>query len=257
MPRFSANLGFLWLDRPLLNRVDAAARAGFRAIELHWPFDVPPRNLRERAGEHSLQILALNTPLGTRPGDFGLGAVPGRELEFRSGFDQALAYATEAGIGAIHVMAGVVPEEDRAAARETFLANLRAILPSAGAAGVTLLLEPINRKDRPGYFYDRIDEAISLMGALDHPALTVMFDCYHVGTTEGDVIARLAAVMPRIGHIQIAAVPNRAEPDEGTLDYRAVFAAIDRLGYRGWVGAEYKPRGETDAGLGWMKALIG
>ncbi len=109
-------------------------------------------------------------------------------------------------------MAGVVPEEDRAAARETFLANLRAILPSAGAAGVTLLLEPINRKDRPGYFYDRIDEAISLMDALDDPALTVMFDCYHVGTTEGDVIARLAAVMPRIGHIQIAAVPNRADP---------------------------------------------
>lgn len=255
MPRFSANLGFLWLDRPLLDRIDAAARAGFRAIELHWPYDVPPRILRERAARQGVTLVGLNTPLGTMPGDFGLGALPGRQAEFRSGFDQALVYAVEAGIGAIHVMAGVVPVERRAEARETFLANLRAILPAAEQAGITLLLEPINRKDRPGYFYDHIDEAISLISALDHPALKVMFDCYHVGTTEGDVLARLAAAMPHIGHIQIAAVPSRAEPDEGTLDYAEIFVEIDRLGYRGWVGAEYKPRGATDGGLGWMASL--
>jgi hydroxypyruvate isomerase len=253
MPRFSANLGFLWPDRPLLERVDAAAKAGFKAIELHWPYDVPAADLKARAEHHGLAILALNTPVGTYDGDFGLAAVPGREEEFRQGFGQALDYARAAGIPAIHVMAGIVPPARQAAAGATFLANLREVAPLAEQAGVTLLLEPINRKDRPGYFYDRIDEAARIIEAIGSPALRIMFDCYHVGITEGHVLARLEAVLPLIGHIQIAAVPSRAEPDEGDLDYRAVFAAIDRLGYRGWVGAEYRPRGDTDAGLGWME----
>lgn len=256
MLRFSANLGFLWPELPLLDRIDAAARAGFRAIELHWPYDIPARTLRARAAQHGLAILGLNTPTGSKPGDFGLGAVPGREAEFRGGFGQAIAYATDAGIGAIHVMAGVPPEGQAALARQTFLDNLRAILPAAEKAGVTLLLEPINRKDRPGYFYDRIEDAAGIIAALGSPQVKVMFDCYHVGITEGDVIARLTRHLPIIGHVQIAAVPSRAEPDEGTLDYAQVFDALDHIGYAGWIGAEYKPRAGTDAGLGWMKSRL-
>jgi hydroxypyruvate isomerase len=252
MPRFSANLGFLWPELTLLERIEAAASAGFRAVELHWPYDVPAQELRDVAARHRLAVLALNTPVGSQPGDFGLAAVPGREAEFRTGFEQARIYALQAGIPAIHVMAGVVEPGSAEAARATILDNLAFAARAAEQHGLMLLLEPINRKDRPGYFYDRIDEAAHLIGAIGSPALRIMFDCYHVGIAQGDVIARLETALPLVGHIQIAAVPSRAEPDEGTLDYRAVFAAIDRLGYQGWVGAEYKPRGKTEDGLGWM-----
>ncbi|MGL5447941.1 MAG: hydroxypyruvate isomerase family protein [Rhabdaerophilum sp.] len=252
MPRFSANLGFLWPDRPLLKRIDSAARAGFKAVELHWPYDVPAREMRDRMARHDLTLLGINTPVGQHAGDFGLGAWPGREGEFLAGFAEALAYATEAGARAIHVMAGVIPSELAPEARATFLGNLRQILPLAKRSGITLLLEPINRRDKPGYFYDRIEEAAAIIRELGSPALKIMFDCYHVGITEGDVIRRMEEFWPLIGHIQIAAVPSRAEPDEGTLDYAQVFAAIDRLHYAGWVGAEYKPRADTDVGLGWL-----
>lgn len=252
MPRFSANLGFLWPELTLLNRVEAAARAGFKAIELHWPYDVPALELRGAAARHGLSVLALNTPVGNQPGDFGLAAVPRREAEFRKGFEQARIYALQSGIPAIHVMAGVAEPGSAEAARATILDNLAFAARVAEQDGLMLLLEPINRKDRPGYFYDRIDEAAYLIGAIGSPALRIMFDCYHVGITEGEVIAQLETALPLIGHIQVAAVPSRAEPDEGMLDYRAVFAAIDRLDYQGWVGAEYKPRGRTEDGLGWM-----
>lgn len=257
MPRFSANLGFLWPDRPLLDRIDAAARAGFRAIELHWPYDVPADAIRRRAAARDLEIVALNTATGSRPGDFGLGAQPGREREFAASFDEALAYAETLRASAIHVMAGVVWPGEEAAARETFLANLKRIAPLAERAGLTLLLEPINRCDRPGYFYDRISEAAAIIREIGSPALKIMFDCYHVGMTEGDVIHRMEEFWPLIGHIQIAAVPNRAEPDEGELDYGAVFREIDRLGYEGWVGAEYKPRGKTEDGLEYLRLPAG
>lgn len=255
MPRFSANLGFLWPDRPLLERVDAAARAGFSAIELHWPYDIPADALRRRANLHGLEILALNTATGSQQGDFGLGAILGREREFAVSFDEALAYAETVRAKAIHVMAGVVSPGHEAAALQTFLSNLRRIVPMAERAGLTLLLEPINRRDRPGYFFDRIHEARAIIEELSSPALKIMFDCYHVGVTEGDVIRRMKEHFDQIGHIQIAAVPSRAEPDEGELNFSTVFAAIDRLGYTGWVGAEYKPRNDTDSGLRWRSKL--
>ncbi|CAN1571240.1 Hfi Hydroxypyruvate isomerase [Rhabdaerophilaceae bacterium] len=252
MPRFSANLGFLWPDRPLLERIDAAAAAGFRAIELHWPFDIPPEAVRERCVHRDLAILGLNTPTGERAGDFGLAALPGREQDFAAAFDEALAYAASIGAKAVHVMAGVVQAPFRDEARAVFLTNLRRVAPLAERFGVTILLEPINRRDRPDYFYDRIDEAAEIIRAVGSPVVKIMFDCYHVGITEGDVIRRLADHLPLVGHIQFAAVPDRSEPDRGDLDYQAVFVAIDSLGYAGWVGAEYKPRGDTDSGLAWL-----
>jgi hydroxypyruvate isomerase len=252
MPRFSANLGFLWPDRPLLARIDAAAAAGFHAVELHWPYDVEPEDVRAACGRHGLTLLGINTAKGG--GDrFGLGAVTGCEAEFQVSVDQAVDWARRAGAGAIHVMAGIVPADARPAARETFIANLKTA--AAKASGLILLLEPLNQRDAPGYFYTRIDEVLEVMRKVDAQNVKLMFDAYHVGVTEGDVLERLAAALPTIGHVQVAAVPSRHEPDEGRINYRAFFAELDRLGYGGWVGCEYKPRASTDAGLKWASAM--
>lgn len=251
MARFSANLGFLWPDRDLLARIDAAAAAGFRAVELHWPYAVDPAETRRRCETHGLEFLGINTPLGGRDGDFGLAAVPGREAEFRDGFDTALRYAEEAGASAIHVMAGVTGGLDRRACEDTFRRNLDY---AARATDRVLLLEPINQRDKPGYFHSTLAEAGQLAARVGAPNLRIMFDVYHVAISEGDVTRKLEDYLPRIGHIQIAAVPSRAEPDEGEIDYSHVIPTIDRLGYPGWIGCEYRPRGDTDAGLGWMRA---
>jgi hydroxypyruvate isomerase len=254
MPKFSANLGFLWPDRLLLDRVDAAAKAGFRAIELHWPYDVPAEHVRERCARSGLQLLGINTPLGdTAKGDFGLGAVPGREADFEKGFALSLGWGRQAGASAIHTMAGVVPPADRPKARETLIANLRRA--AAAAPDMTLLLEGLNPRDKPGYFYSTIREKAEIIAEVGAPNVRIMFDVYHVGVSEGDVFKKLEAYLPLIGHVQFAAVPSRAEPDEGEIAYANVFRELDRLGYSGWVGAEYKPRGDTDAGLAWTAIL--
>ncbi len=253
MTRFSANLGFLWPDRPLLDRIDAAARAGFQAVELHWPYDVPARQVAAACARNNLALLALNTPKGSRPDDFGLAAIPGREGEFADGFRQALDYARGADAPALHVMAGVVADGPEAAS--VLIANLRAAADLSPER--TLLLEPINPRDKPGYFYHRIERAAEIIAAADRPNLRIMFDFYHVAVGQGDVLTRLAAHLPLIGHVQIAAVPRRAEPDQGEIDYSAVLPALGALGYRGWVGCEYRPDGDTDAGLSWRARLAG
>ena len=252
MPRFSANLGFLWPDRPLLERIDAAAAAGFKAIELHWPYATPAADVRARCEKHGLVLLGINTPIGDGDkGDFGLGAQAGREEEFRETFLQTVAYAREAGASSVHVMAGVVAEDRKAEARKVFVENLR--FATANAVGLTLLLEPINQRDKPGYFYSSIDEAADITAEVGAPNLKIMFDVYHVGVSEGDVTKRLERHLVDIGHVQIAAVPSRAEPDEGEIAYASIFATLDRIGWGGWTGCEYRPRGDTDAGLAWMR----
>jgi hydroxypyruvate isomerase len=256
MPRFSANLGFLWPDRPLLGRIDAAARAGFRAIEVHWPYEVPAEETRRACSERGLAFLGLNTIRGDAArGDFGLGAVPGREAEFAAAIDQSIAYCVAAGAGAIHAMAGKIPPGRREEAREVFRANIAAAAAKAAPHGLTILLEPLNFRDAPDYFYTTAEEGEAMIRAVGAPNVRLMFDVYHVAISEGDVLTRLERFLPVIGHVQIAAVPSRAEPDEGEIAYRAVFDALDRLGYAGWVGCEYKPRGDTDAGLAWTKTL--
>jgi hydroxypyruvate isomerase len=256
MLRFSANLGFLWPDRPLLARIDAAATAGFRAIELHYPYDVPAEEVAEACRRHDIVLLGINTNVrsGADP-HVGLAAVPGRERDFEALYAQALAYVTTAGGNAIHVMAGRVADEDRARATDVLVANLGWAAPQAAERGLTILLEALNPHDMPGYVYSRIPEAAAVIDAVGAPNIRLMFDAYHVGRVGDDVPAMLARYLDQVGHIQIAAVPSRAEPDEGTLDYRAVFRAIENVGYRGWVGCEYRPRGATDDGLAWMKTL--
>lgn len=256
MLRFSANLGFLWSDRPLISRIDAAARAGFRAVELHYPYDVPAAEVAAACNRHGIVLLGINTNVGSgADAHAGLGAVPGRETDFAALFEQALDYAVMAGGSAIHVMAGRVPESDRRAAREVFVGNLRRIAPQAAEHGLTLLLEPLNPHDMPGYFYSHVSEAADIIHRVGAPNLRLMFDAYHVGRVGDDVAALLDRHADTIGHVQIAAVPSRAEPDEGILDYRAVFRRLGEIGYHGWIGCEYRPRVATDDGLVWMKAL--
>lgn len=255
MPRFSANLGFLWADLPLLDRIAAAARADFKAVELHWPYDHEPTQVADACASAGVKLLGINTGMGSKPEDRGLSAVPGREAEAREKIDQAFDFAAAAGGTAVHVMAGIVPEERRAEGRSAFVAALRHAARRAEDANLTVLLEPINQRDMPGYFYSSVEDAISIMDEVGNDRVKLMFDCYHVGVSQGDVLTRLRKNFARIGHIQIAAVPSRAEPDEGELNYDAIFKEIDALGYSGWVGAEYKPRAKTDAGLVWMERL--
>ena len=256
MLRFSANLGFLWPGRPLLERIAAAGRAGFKAVELHFPYDTPAAETKAACARAGVTLLGINTNIDNGlGGHLGLAAAPGREAEFVGLIDQSIAYAVAAGGTSIHVMAGLVAPADRAAATETVLHNLALATKKAALHGLTLLLEPLNPHDNPGYFYSTVEPIIAIIDRVAASNLKLMFDAYHVGRAEGDVITRLHAYYSRIGHVQIAAVPSRAEPDEGEIAYPAIFAALEELGYDGWIGAEYKPRADTDAGLAWVKTL--
>ena len=254
--RFSANLGLLWSDRPLLERIEAAARAGFRAVEMHWPYDVPASEVAATAHRTGVTLLGINTAPGNfAAGERGLGAIPGREREFQAVMDQAVEYCRVSGASAIHAMAGNVAVADRERARAVFLANLRTAAAKAAAQNLVVLLEPLNPNDNPGYFYSTLTEAISLIDDLALPNVKLQFDVYHVARAEGDVLAKLDKYRGYIGNVQIAGVPARGEPDEGEIAYPAIFAALDRLPYEGWIGCEYRPRGDTDAGLSWMRKL--
>lgn len=248
MPRFSANLGFLWTQLALPQAVHAAAAAGFDAVECHWPYDTPPDDLRCALHATGLPLLALNTTRGDHTvGDFGLTVVPGREAEARAAIDQAVRYAEIAGAEAIHVMAG---NAGGRAAEKTFRDNLE--YACVKARGRMILIEPINPFDAPGYFLQTTDHARRVIADISVPNLKMMFDCYHVARVEGDVLKQLNNVLAHVGHIQFAAAPDRGPPDHGALDYAALFRAIDALGWQRPLGAEYKPGGDTDASLGWL-----
>lgn len=255
MPRFSANLGFLFSDLPETERMTAAARAGFRAVEMHWPYHVPSLEMRAALARSEMTMLGLNTPVGNAAaGDFGLGALPGRESEFQRALDQALSYGSAIGASAIHCMAGIVPANHFAAAERTFVENLKIAADKAAQAELTILIEPINHRDKPGYFLHHIEQAAAIIEQVGRGNVRIMFDCYHTQIMQGDLTQRLRTYLELIGHVQIAAVPSRAEPDEGEVNYLDICRTLDKLGYAGWVGAEYKPRGRTEDGLGWLSA---
>jgi hydroxypyruvate isomerase len=256
MPRFAANLSLMYAEHAFLDRFGAAARDGFAFVECQFPYDAPAAQIAQRLADHGLQQVLINTPIG-RPGDRGIAALPGREDEFRRSFaEQALPYARALRCERIHVMAGTVPAgADRAAYRDTLLGNLQWAAPLAAAEGLTLLLEPLNPRDAPGYFYSRQAEAHAVVQALGAPNVKVQFDLYHCQVSEGDVAMKLREHLPtgRVGHIQFAGVPERQEPDIGELHHPYLFALIDELGWRTPIGAEYKPRGDTSAGLAWFQ----
>lgn len=248
--KFSANLGFLWADRPLAEGIRAAAAAGFDAVECHWPYDQPRDDVIAALSETGLPMLGLNTVRGdVDAGENGLAALPGREEEARAAIDQALDWAGALGAGAVHVMAGKAEGD---AAREVFVGNLRYACTAAAPLGVTILIEPLNSYDAPGYFLRTTNQALDIMDQVGTETVKLMFDCYHVQLMEGDLTHRLSHLLPRIGHIQFASVPERARPDRGELRYDHLFRHIAGLGYDLPLGAEYKPDGATEDSLGWL-----
>jgi hydroxypyruvate isomerase len=251
VPRFAANLAYLFTERPLLERFGAAAGAGFRAVELQFPYDHAPSAVKAELERHGLTMLGVNTALG-RSGE-GVAAVPGHEQEFATLFKQALDYVVAIGGCQIHCLAGKVPPEQRPAAEMTFIRNLARAADAAREQGITVLIEPINPRDRPDYFLTRAEQAADIIAKVERPNVRIQFDFYHAQIVGGDLIRRFEKHLPHVGHVQIAAVPSRQEPDEGEVNYPAIFAALDRLGYDGWIGCEYRPRGKTEDGLGWAR----
>ena len=252
--RYSANISMLFAELPFLDRIEAAAKAGFPAVECHFPYDLDAGDIHSRLEDNGLVMNGVNTFAGNL-GTFGLAAQPGHESDFDAAVDQALTFCTRVGVGSIHCMSGTVLPENRVRARQTFLANMARASDAARSAGVTLLIEPINRYDRPGYFVSKSDDVVDLLQELDRDNVKMMFDFYHVQISEGDLLRRMDAHWPYIGHFQFASVPARAEPDRGEIAYGAIFSAIAERGWPGWVAAEYRPRAGTREGLGWMHTL--
>jgi 2-dehydrotetronate isomerase len=247
--RFSANLGFLWTELSLPDAIRAAGAAGFDAVECHWPYDTDPGKVRAALAETGLPMIALNTRPGDRAlGEFGLAALPGREAEARAAIAEAIRYADAVGARAVHVMSGIA---EGAAAEQAFADSLRFACAEAG--DLTILIEPINVQDVPGYFLGSVDRALDVLGKVGAENLRLMIDCYHIARMAQDVPGTLERVLPVTGHVQIAGHPGRGAPDTGTLDYGQVFAALERLVWDGFVGAEYRPDGPTEASLGWLK----
>ena len=250
MPRFSANLGFLWTELSLPDAIRRAKAAGFEAVEMHWPYETPDEDIVAALDETGLPLLGLNTVRGdVAAGENGLAAVKGREEEARAAILQAIDYAHAVDAGAVHVMAGRFGDE------ETFIANLRFAAEEARDLGKTILIEPLNSRDAPDYFLSEVEHAAEIIIRTGASNVRIMFDAYHVQIMQGDLTRRLEALMPFVGHIQFAAVPSRAEPDEGEVCYQRFLHTVDDMGWSGFIGAEYKPRTTTDEGLGWMRAF--
>ena len=250
MAKYSANLGFLWTELALPDAIGAAHGAGFEAVECHFPFEVPAGEVKSALEATGLPMLGLNTVRGNLDeGEFGLAAVPGAETRARAAIDQAVDYAAAIGACNVHVMAG------RHGSHQVFVENLRYAAERAAPLGVGLLIEPINQRDVPDYFLSYVEQAAEIIKEIGKSNVSMMFDCYHVQIMQGDLIKRLEVHLPLIGHVQIAGVPERKEPDRGEVDFRWLMAALDDLGYQGYVGAEYVPTGTTDAGLGWLQAF--
>jgi hydroxypyruvate isomerase len=255
MPRLAANLAYLFTEVPLIERFAAAAGAGFRAVELQFPYDHAPASIRTELDRHELTMLGLNTAPGKlESGEFGVAAIPGREREFDALFRQALDYVAAIGGCQIHCLAGKVAPEQRPAAETTFMGNLARAADAAADKNIRLLIEPINPRDRPDYFLTRAEHAADIIAKLARPNVRIQFDFYHAQIVGGDLIRRFEKLLPVIGHVQIAAVPTRHEPDEGEVNYPEIFAALDRIGYADWISCEYRPRARTIDGLAWARA---
>lgn len=258
MPRFTANIAFLFPDLPFLDRIDAAKRAGFDKVECHWPYEHTIAELKARLDGVGVRMTGLNTVPGDKArGENGRAGMIGAEDQFRRDFEQALSYAVALGCRGIHTMAANVSPETRAQSLDVYRKNLAWAGREAEGTGVRLLLEPLNHRDAPPYLIKTSDETVTIIEEIGLPNVTLLFDAYHIQIMEGDLTRRFERHFDRIGHIQIAAVPSRAEPDEGEVDFRYFLKRVDESAYDGLVGLEYRPRGDTAEGLKACLAALG
>lgn len=253
MTRLAANLSMLFTDAPFLDRFDRAGAAGFGAVEFLFPYDHPIATVKERLDRNDLSLTLINAPAGDwAAGERGFAARPGKRAEFRASVEQAITYATGLGCPRIHVMSGITAgEPDRAACEAVWSDNMREAADRAGAAGLSISIEPLNTRDVPGYFIAHQDPTLALIGALERRNVSLQFDVYHTQIMDGDIIRRIERLRGAYGHVQIAGVPDRHEPDAGELNYGDIFAAFARAGFDAPLGCEYNPRGRTEDGLGW------
>ena len=257
MPRFAANLTMLFNEVPFMERFAAAAAAGFTAVEYLFPYAYDKNELAAQLKQHGLTQVLHNLPAGNWDGgERGIACHPDRVEEFRRGVDQAIAYAQALGCPQVNCLAGKVPAGvSPQQAHDTFVANLRYAAPRLKAAGLKLLIEPINRVDIPGFFLNTTAQAAAILDAVGSDNLYIQYDIYHAQRMEGELAATMQAQLPRIAHIQLADNPGRNEPGTGEINYAFLFRHLDQIGYTGWIGCEYKPRAQTTAGLGWMQTL--
>lgn len=258
MIRFSANLSMLYPDLPFLDRFAAAARDGFRGVEYLGPYDFSPDAIREQLEAHRLTQVLFNLPSGNwGGGERGIGALPGREEEFRRGIAEAQRYAEALGCKMVNCLAGIPRGVAADAAEAVLVENLKYAAPRLADAGVKLLVEPINTVDIPGFAVSTSAQAERLIDRAGSDNLFIQYDFYHMQKMRGELVAEFARLMPRIAHVQIADNPGRHEPGTGEINYAFVLGELDRLGYAGWVGAEYRPAAGTSEGLGWMRPYLG
>jgi hydroxypyruvate isomerase len=274
MPQFAANLSMMYGDLPFLDRFEAAAQDGFKAVEFLFPYAYEANELAARVKANGLQQVLFNIPPGGtdaasidaawNSNTRGIACIPGREAELLAGLEIALRYAEVLQCPRLHMMAGLLPAgKDRADVRQTYIANAQAASKLVAKQGIDILLEPINTRDIPGFFLNRQDHAHDLIADIGQPNVKVQMDLYHCQIVEGDVAMKIRQYLPtgNVGHFQIAGVPQRHEPDVGEMNYPYLFDVIDSLGYTGWIGCEYRPRqggqpGGTSAGLGWLRPYL-
>jgi hydroxypyruvate isomerase len=255
VPRFAANLSMMFNEHPFLDRFDAAAKAAFEGVEFLFPYEYPAAELKRRLRANGLSQVLFNMPPGDwAAGERGVAALPGRQAQFRESVKLALDYATVLECKLVHCMAGIVPAGvSQTTAASVYAANLAWAGEQAVAAGVKLAIEPINHRDMPGYFLNTEAQGAAVVEAIGFDRVGLQFDVYHCQTTEGDVTKRMERHFPVIVHMQIADVPARNEPGTGEIGWPFVFHRIDELGFTGWVGCEYRPAGDTVAGLVWRQ----
>jgi hydroxypyruvate isomerase len=257
MPKFAANLTMLFTELPFLDRFERAAQAGFEAVEFLFPYAWPAAEIKARLQGNGLQPVLHNLPAGDwDAGERGIACHPDRVAEFRNGVARAIEYATALGVPQLNCLAGKRPNEVAPdVARAAFVDNLRHAAGQLQKAGLRLLIEPINGFDIPGFFLNRTDQALAILDEVGADNAFVQYDVYHAQRMEGELAATVERCLPRIGHIQIADNPGRHEPGTGEINYAFLFAHLDRIGYAGWIGCEYKPATSTEAGLAWRQRL--
>jgi hydroxypyruvate isomerase len=255
MPRLAANLSMLFPELDFLERFAAAARAGFRAVEYQFPYAWPAHEIAARARDARLEVVLHNLPAGDfAKGERGIACLPGREQEFRDSLEQAIAYAKAVNCPRLNCIAGLAPVD-----REHFevlAGNLRFAARKLGAAGLQLELEPLNTRTVPGFFLSRSSQAIDVLNAAGEGNAFLQYDVFHMQIMEGDLARSIERLLPRIGHVQVADVPDRHEPGTGEINFAFLLSRLDQLGYSGWVGCEYNPRGDTVEGLMWARPYL-